>query len=496
MPPGRFQIIGLLLLAVLLYFSFFNHLDRLPLSMWDEARVATNAIEMWNGHNPLVPYFEDKPDMFSLKPPLLPWLQALSLKLFGYNKLAIRFPSAIAAFITCLLFFYFTGHLKEIKGNLLIPAFSSVVLASTVGYVKDHAARTGDYDTLLTLSITGYILLYYLWVEQPRPRYLYLTAMFVALAVLTKGIAGLLGIPALLIITLIEKKLLVLIRQRAFIIACLMALIPILTYYLAREISTPGYIGLVLEGELIAIPTQAVQGHGGSFLFYLEEMYYSEFSAYIYVLLAALIYYLVVKNPERRLIGYVSIYIFSYLLIISMMTSKMEWYNLPVYPAAALVCGFFIYRIGEGLAIAAGVSGLKHYGFILLAGGIFITGPYIERVTYHVHAPPAEWGLMQYGSYTEGMLNKMPSIDSFTFADHEYNSHLAFYHQVYKQQKGLSVDRKNLFDKYYPDEVLVSCSRFTQDSLSAMYQMEVIDVSAPCKTMRVIGKADTISSGN
>ncbi|UOQ78563.1 hypothetical protein MUN84_08455 [Hymenobacter sp. 5516J-16] len=64
-----------------------------PIYLWDESRVAVNAAEMALNNNWLVAHFEGQPDLWNTKPPLLLWLQVLSIKLFGFNEVAIRLPT-------------------------------------------------------------------------------------------------------------------------------------------------------------------------------------------------------------------------------------------------------------------------------------------------------------------------------------------------------------------------------------------------------------------
>ena len=46
-----------LLLAVVLYFVFFQHLDSFHIRNWDESMFAVNAFEMSNNRNFVVPYY-------------------------------------------------------------------------------------------------------------------------------------------------------------------------------------------------------------------------------------------------------------------------------------------------------------------------------------------------------------------------------------------------------------------------------------------------------
>ena len=93
-----YKIIPYFLLAILLYFPIFGHLDTLVLRQYDESRLAINAFEMFKDGNFLVTHFEGNPDMWNTKPPMMIWLQVFFINLIGLGELALRLPSAFAAF--------------------------------------------------------------------------------------------------------------------------------------------------------------------------------------------------------------------------------------------------------------------------------------------------------------------------------------------------------------------------------------------------------------
>lgn len=84
-------------LVPMAWFSLFWRLGAQPLQNWDEARMAVNAAEMLRNRHWLVTHFQGQPDLWNTKPPLLVWLQALSLNTFGYSEWAVRLPTAMAA---------------------------------------------------------------------------------------------------------------------------------------------------------------------------------------------------------------------------------------------------------------------------------------------------------------------------------------------------------------------------------------------------------------
>jgi len=73
---------------------------------WDEINFAESAREMIVSGNFSRVQIDFHP--FWEKPPLFFWMQVLSMKAFGINEFAARFPNAVIGIFT-LLTLYFTG---------------------------------------------------------------------------------------------------------------------------------------------------------------------------------------------------------------------------------------------------------------------------------------------------------------------------------------------------------------------------------------------------
>ena len=192
------------LFAILVLYPLLEFLNALPLYLWDESRQAANAIEMFTNHNWLVTYYNGSPDMWNTKPPLLIWLQVLSMHIFGLTTSALRAPSVIAAFATILSLFFF---LKKETNNIWIAFFSGIVLVALPGFNGYHVARTGDYDSLLILFMIQCAIQFYYYIETKNRIHIILFGLFLTLGSLTKGIAPLLFLPGFLVYAFLKKKI-------------------------------------------------------------------------------------------------------------------------------------------------------------------------------------------------------------------------------------------------------------------------------------------------
>src|SRR5436190_10245530 len=194
-------------LLVLCYFSFFLHLNSFPMQLWDESRQAVNAFEMLQTKNFFVTYYDGQADMWNTKSVFYVWFVALSMKLFGYNLLALRLPSALFGIASVFFILHFCkNYMKEIR----IGIFSVLVLITSVGFLGTNVSRTADSDALVTLLIFIYSLSFFKFLQsddlKKKTKCFWIFILCLSLAVLAKSIVGLLMLPALFLYALIRSQ--------------------------------------------------------------------------------------------------------------------------------------------------------------------------------------------------------------------------------------------------------------------------------------------------
>ncbi len=333
---------GLWLLLLIVAIPLFGHLDEMPLFQWDEARLANNALEMLHNHKWFVSYYGDSPDMWSTKPPLMIWAQVAMMKLVGVGELAVRLPSALAGLGTCLMLFTFFA--KKYKEPLL-GLFCAVVLITSTGYISDHGTRNGDFDALLTMFTTGYCLSFFLFLEEGRRKFLYVTFGFIILATLTKGVQALLFMPALLVYSLYKRKFIRVLMTPGLYVGIAVAAAVVGGYYLLREHFNEGYIIAVLNNELGGRYNHVVEGHQGSPWSYVRILtgdYFHEW--YVFVIPGLLVGFFGSRKWLRDMSFFAGTLVFCYMVVISNSETQLPWYVTPLYPMLAILCGVFIFN--------------------------------------------------------------------------------------------------------------------------------------------------------
>jgi len=174
------------ILIFVLGIPFLQFLGGLPLIDPDEGRYAEIPREMLEQGDFITPtlnyvkYFE--------KPPLLYWLNAASFKLSGLTEQAARLPSALCGLLTILATYLIARRLYGRRTALI----AALILGTSVGFVLQ--SRIILTDMLLTFCLTAALGAFVIASQRegrrgtPLPWYAFY--LFCALAVLAKGLIG------------------------------------------------------------------------------------------------------------------------------------------------------------------------------------------------------------------------------------------------------------------------------------------------------------------
>lgn len=476
MKTNTTNLILFLVVGALVYFPLFLHIDVLPLKVYDESRLAVNAVEMLESGNLLVTTFEGKPDMWNTKPPLMIMLQAAFMKLIGINELAVRLPAALAGLATVVLLFFFSRkHFKSVAAGII----TVLVLVTTKGYVTEHVTRTGDYDVLLTLFNLAGMLAFYYAIEtenkQRQGKYLLLTAICATFAVLTKSVVGLMFFPAFFVYALIHKKLLLILKNKYLYFSILVFIIPVLSYYLLRETYNPGYLQAIFDNELGGRYLETLEDHKAPFYWYFNEIASRDFTPWIMLLPFSLVLGLTKSAATRRLTILCSLVALSFLLIISMGQTKLDWYESPVYPILSLLAMFPL------LAIYEHFKKYKIIGFFLMIS--VFAAPYWTIVQKSYLPKPAGDG-SKYGL----MLRDTEQYKKIVIAQLGYNSHVNFYKKMY-DSRGQEIIRNH--PEYLSlGDIVLFCEQNVKDIIDKKYEYTSLQEKLGCRTIRIDRKKE------
>jgi 4-amino-4-deoxy-L-arabinose transferase-like glycosyltransferase len=179
---------------------FFHSLNTVSLFDWDEINFAESAREMLETGNYMRVQINYEP--FWEKPPFFFWLQTASMHLFGVGEMAARLPNAICGIIT-LLVIYGIGTKLHNKRMALIW-----VAIYTATFLPHLYFKSGIIDPWFNLFIflSIYFLSRYLSGTQAS-KYLFGSAFFAGMGIITKGpVAMLIILLTYLIVLIVYRK--------------------------------------------------------------------------------------------------------------------------------------------------------------------------------------------------------------------------------------------------------------------------------------------------
>jgi 4-amino-4-deoxy-L-arabinose transferase-like glycosyltransferase len=480
---------GLALLASCFPLAF--DLGHAPLQTWDEARQAVNAFEMRHaGGQWLVTTFAHRPDLWNTKPPLLIWLQALSIAALGPTPLAVRLPTLLATLGTVGLLYAAGRRLGRPGLGLLAGA----LLITMPGYLGPHVGRSGDYDALLSLWVLAQLLATFALAEAGRARHLALAAAAVGAAVLTKGVAGLLGVPSLGLYLLLRGRLGPLLRRPAFWLAGAGAVVVPALYYLLRERALPGYWVAVWANEVGGRYTNTISAVQRPALYHVYNLLPQTWPWGLLLPLAGLLA-VGPATASRRLGGLLALFAANWLLVISLAQTKLEWYTAPMLPPLALLLALGLgaaYEWARGRWLAGGrparhpalVAGALAVGLVALPYGLAI-----RRIVLDRRGDLVLGGLSRYNAYLGKYRAPQQPAQLLVYYPITYYGGLQFDQEV-QARRGLAVARCG------PDSLptglpagrrVLVCLPHLRARLRQRYRVRLLDEHEACALYEVQG---------
>jgi 4-amino-4-deoxy-L-arabinose transferase-like glycosyltransferase len=317
-----------------------------PLELWDESRNANNAISMVLHGHWMVAYYDGAPDHWNTKPLLLTWLHATLMKLGVTPLLALRIPSALAA-TGCVLLIY-----RFCRNRLSLPVgavLAGLLLMSSIRFFGFHVAISGDFDALLSLLIVSYCLSFWLYLEEGTSRWLVIGSACLTLAVLTKGIAGALPLPGLVLYASFRGKLTSTLRDRRLWSTLLVPVAVVSLFYASRERVDPGYLRDVWYNEVTGRYATVLEGHQHEPYFYLLVLLKGFEPGFVCLPLGVLLLSRRIEPSAKirsaaLMCVTVSVTVFC---VLTTSKSKFIYYFAPMLPLLAIFCGIGLDRLRE-----------------------------------------------------------------------------------------------------------------------------------------------------
>ncbi|MFA7061685.1 MAG: phospholipid carrier-dependent glycosyltransferase, partial [Pedobacter sp.] len=334
----------LLALTVVLGIPFLQFLGRLPLIDPDEGRYAEIPREMLEQGDLITPtlnyvkYFE--------KPPLLYWINAASLKIFGLTEFAARLPSALCGLLTVLATYLIARKLYNRRTAL----FSAIILGTSAGFVLQ--SRIILTDMLLTFCLTAalgsFIIASQREERRSSPLPWYLFYLFCALAVLAKGLIGIVFPVGIIFLYLLLTRNRRIISRMRLITGLTLFLTVTVPWFVAVSLRNPEFVRFFFIHEHFERFTSTAHGRYQPAWFFLPVLL-GTMLPWSFFIPGALIRAWRNRHHEGFQAGlYLLIWIAVIFLFFSKSGSKLVPYILPIFPPLAILIAHRISCLMEG----------------------------------------------------------------------------------------------------------------------------------------------------
>ncbi|HWI12994.1 MAG TPA: glycosyltransferase family 39 protein [Burkholderiales bacterium] len=325
-------------LLVLLLFAalWFGNLDYRKLVRPDEGRYSEIPREMAATGDWLTPrlngikYFE--------KPPLQYWATAVAYKAFGEHEWTVRAWPALTGF-ACVLVIWIMG--AALFGRAA-GAYAAVVLASAMGYMFVAHIATLDmgFSAFMALTMGGLLLgMSERTPERHRTRWIYAAWAGMALAVLSKGLAGIvLPLLVLGLHVVIERDFGIIKRVRP-ISGGLLFLAIVAPWFVAVSIANPEFPSFFFIHEHFARFLTKVHRRTAPWWYFVPILALGILPWLLTALQAFTTAWR--RNPAQpfRETRFLALWAAAIFIFFSASSSKLPSYILPIFPAVALLAG-------------------------------------------------------------------------------------------------------------------------------------------------------------
>ncbi len=338
----NFKTVGIIVgIVCVLFVPFLGHVH---LFDWDEINFAECAREMVSSGNYATVTIDYLP--FWEKPPLFIWMQAISMKVFGINEFAARFPNVLAAIFTALSLVYHGAKQHSLKLGLWWAAF---FIGSFLPNVFFHS---GIIDPWFNLFIFNSIAFYFSGISTVRARDFLLAGILAGLAVMTKGPVAIILIGASLFIFHLTTKFKSFPKIRFLGLTILVTLFISLLWFLMllmsghREI-----IGQFLDYQVRLFQTKDA-GHGGPFYYHWIVLLLGCFPASFFAI-SALFRKESYQNPFNKIILIAGLFT---LILFSIVQTKIIHYSSFCYFFLTYFAAFQVVQNTERLRISIWIT--------------------------------------------------------------------------------------------------------------------------------------------
>jgi hypothetical protein len=329
-----------ILIALGALFLFVPFLGGVHLFDWDEINFAESAREMILTGDYLTVRIDF--EAFYQKPPLFIWMQVLSMKIFGINEFAARFPNVICAMFTLAILFR-TGR------RVYDTGFAWFWVLSYIGSILPFLYfKSGIIDPWFNLFIFTALLnlIRFLDAERGEKRWqnLILAAVLLGMANLTKGPVSILlfGLTVAIFWALNKFRLRIL-WSEILVFLLVLTVVGGLWFILQIAMGNSSVILDFIQYQIKLFRTED-SGHGGFLFYHFVVVLIGVFPVSVFALKAFRRSYYD-NNSQKRFKRWMIILFWVVLMVFSLVKTKIVHYSSLCYLPMTFLGAYVIYKI-------------------------------------------------------------------------------------------------------------------------------------------------------
>ena len=308
---------------------------------WDEINFAESAREMMLTGDYLT--VQVNFEAFWEKPPLFAWFQVLSMKIFGINEFAARFPNAVCGVITLLVLFNIGKKLYNEKFGLIW------VLVYGASILPHFYFKSGIIDPWFNLFIFLGVYYFFIFAKERNPglKWVLWSAVFIGLGILTKGpVAFLLFFLTAFIYMILAKSYKRFLNLKTILVYALTVSF-VGGFWFILQIFNGNYDILVKFIKYqIRLFTIEDAGHGGFLLYHFVILFFGVFPASIFAIKSFRRYRDdTVEHDQFKM--WMVILFWVVLILFTIVNTKIVHYSSMCYFPMTFLAAYIINRVFE-----------------------------------------------------------------------------------------------------------------------------------------------------
>jgi hypothetical protein len=357
------KVFPLIIVASAIFF-FIPFLGSVHLFDWDEINFAESAREMLVTGNFSRVQIDFHP--FWEKPPLFFWMQAMSMKIFGINEFAARFPNAMIGILTLLTLYLIGKRLYDEK-------FGFIWALAYLGSFLPHIYfKSGIIDPFFNFFIFLSVVFLARSIRDTGKKdgfkYALLAGISIGLATLTKGPVGLLVAGLSVTVYWITMKLKGISNWKNILIFSISCFIIASLWFLPEMINNGFWFVREFIKYQVDLFLKPVAGHSGPIYYHFLIVFLGCFPISV---LALPVFFRKNENSQddegKYFLKWMLILFWVVMILFSIVKTKIVHYSSLAYLPLSFFAAYYVYQLVND------TKDLKKYlvWLILVTGTLF-----------------------------------------------------------------------------------------------------------------------------